>query len=250
MSVFAFGRPGEGFRYDQDEGVMLSKVSAIGSTFCNGKEVFIPNIKPANRVIADKPSFQRRIVDRVAINYGLDADGVCLSHREAVIMATGDCPILVFTIPGISKAVVVHAGRLSLIGESPDKLIGAKSSVVTRALTFFKKEERGRVFAYVIAGIDKKSFLHNPRDSVWGPRNKKLLSHVKSLYGEGSVDMTSGALSLHEIIRTQCIQAGLLGESVRFDGVDTYTDRLPNGEYAWWSNRRGDRNRNIIIVSV
>jgi copper oxidase (laccase) domain-containing protein len=251
VRVCAFGRHHDGFRLDGPVDSLCEKVYSLVSELCPGKVPYVSNIAQASRIVLPSSAFTRVNVKNGYVQYHKNADGLCLLHGDALVMPTGDCPVVILTIPGEPKAVVVHAGRKSLIGESPEGLITRRGSVITHALRHFDSESRKkRMFAYVMLGIGKDSFLHNPHDPVWGKRNKKLLNHIKSLYGAQCINEDTGAISLHEIIQVQCLQSGLVEGSVRFDGVDTYSDRLYDGDFAWWSHRRGDQNRNIVIVSV
>jgi len=171
----------------------------------------------------------------------VDTDGTTLREGDSIAMATGDCPTVVFWTPERSnRTVVVHAGRKSVL-----------SGVIYNAVRKLgcSKKTMHLINVYIVLGIGPKHFDHPMNHPEYGEANVRMIDKICRTYSDRCFsDLKKGCLDLSELIASQCTRAGIPRDNVVHDGRDTFSDRLPDGSYAWYSNRRGDRSRNLVFV--
>lgn len=184
---------------------------------------------------------------------GASADGVDdVRPGEAFYIASGDCPTLVLYDPTWGRLVCAHAGR-DCLWDRRHILEGAparpSASVVTSAFACFNRHPL-RTRAFICGGIAGRNFEHDVESGDLASSNARMVGHFVDECGKFSVvgDSNDGCLDLKFIIARQLVKAGLFPDMTGCDAIDTFDDRL-NGEYVWWSNRRGDKQeRNGILI--
>jgi copper oxidase (laccase) domain-containing protein len=78
-----------------------------------------------------------------------------------------------------------------------------------------------------------------------------MIKFVIQEYGPQCIlNAEEGKISLHKIIEAQCKKLGILDRNISWDEFDTATDKNPDGSFRWWSNRRGEKGRNLVLVRM
>ena len=182
---------------------------------------------------------------------GKEADGVILQRpRQAFLIASADCPTLIFRNYFTGMIITSHAGRDCLFDRQ--KLFTGtpsrkKESVIQNLPNNLVPREMA---AWIFCGIVGKYFSHPWDHLVNGEDNKKISLH----FGEDCLvgDPWEGRLELREVIKKQLIALGVPSWAINGDHVDTYSDREPNDrqQYRWHSARRDGPGggRNLVVV--
>ena len=113
-------------------------------------------------------------------------------------------------------------------------------------------EEQPRLHAFVCAGIGAQNFSHTVDNSERGHVSRRIVEKFISIGSNTIVGpFEEGRISLFEAIKNQFGKNGTLPSvpagQVFHDNVDTFADKDDNG-HLWWSHRRGDSQRNGILV--
>jgi copper oxidase (laccase) domain-containing protein len=247
IAVVLSGRPQNWYGLYSGNRSVLANLGGFVDTYIPRTEVIVPNVTSSNGVVLDSEFFHNRDIGDTTLRYGKPADGVVVKRGEAVVFATGDCPVVLMYSTSVNFCVAAHAGRKSLVGDIDDPK-DAEHTVIANMLRHFMNVSTVRVV--VLLGISGQYFIHDPKNAVFGKQNKRLIKFISTKYGEGCfVDKKKGALSLHQLILVQCVSSGVNPSNIEFDKRDTYTDTLPDGSFRWWSHRRGDiAGRNLVLV--
>lgn len=255
------GAPFDNCLYSVGEELAIERVEEFAIESGVRGAVFMPKITAFDGKIAPHSSFKRSPGSLMVLNSAV-ADGVVVAAGQAAVFATGDCPTLVMHAPGDRIAVAAHAGRKSLIGKPLD---GRRpdEGIVFEMAGLFPPSRRADVEVAFVLGIDGTHFPHRPDDPAYALENRVMIDFVRSAYGDQCfVDLSTGSLSLLELVRAQCAMAGIPKENVRHDGFDTFSTRLDSGAFAFHSNRRYELDRkekglkskpagrNILLVEV
>jgi hypothetical protein len=123
-----------------------------------------------------------------------------------------------------------------------------RPSVVDNAVRVFAPYSV--IHAHVICGTQ---WLEYPVDHpVYGKSNQQLHELLwKEHGGKGLLitDKVTGRIYLQNVLLAQLQSCGIGIDRIRQDGLNTLADRNgPGGDPLWWSNARGDRGRNGVII--
>lgn len=212
--------------------------------------------------------------------FGAPVDGVNLKPREALFLATGDCPTVVMRHVRTGDVIAFHAGRKSLLdhdfisGKSDNRRVG----VVEHASEMFMRGARSEICTGVFLGIGPRNFEHRSDDTVHGTFNKQMIQHVCEIWGgrcfaqpakiveesgrtvmlprRDDVELCSrGQLDLFALIRAQAVHVGIPGVQVVSDKICTFVDGGAAYDYHWHSHARWVRDgkrgldcRNGVLV--
>lgn len=184
---------------------------------------------------------------------GALADGAIIPLETGFFIASADCPtIIVISLSGL--AIAAHAGRDSLFDNAAltrnpklARLERKHFSVVDAIIERIKPEEIACVF--ITCGISASYFDHPLEHPRWGAINRARTMYARIL-GKQCVlgDVKYGRLALKEIIKRQFEICGVNRNVIFSDGNDTFSDLDAPGEYRWWSARRGNQERNGVLV--
>ncbi len=264
VQIFVGGRRSGDWRiYNHaEDSNPLMKLAALAAS-CDSTELLLPDVRPSNGLVVDADGLSElmpRISDLVSVRTGREADGVIVEEGASAALATGDCPTVVMWAEGQGFAVVAHAGRQSLIGSFSDMpgvglMTGKRldQSVIARMVACFirRKCALASVHAFITLGIGGPSFSHSMSHPDFRGANGRMIGFVRTHYGKSCIlDTREGTLSLHRVIKAQCALLGIPRKNVVSDGFDTATDREADDSFRWWSNRRGEKGRNLVFVSV
>lgn len=217
-------------------------VRAYGiSTLC------IPNPREFNAEIVTPehciPLFDNLADDKsVLVRGGIYADGILLQEKEAMMIASGDCPTLV--IMACDTVIAAHCGRESLL-----KGMRYGKDVVTNAVEMLIEHTQCNVeeiSTYLTGGINAEHFDHSPKAPKYGNRNREMIDFIIDTWGPECVKYpkTRGCINLNGIVERQLELLGIPPVNMTHDSIDTFTSPL------LWSHRRGDLQRNGVIVMV
>ena len=123
-------------------------------------------------------------------------------------------------------------------------------SVVFSALRHYEGD-RSEIAVRIFCGISGRNFGHPIRHSKYAEENALMANYVSKKYGKqcfvGS-DIEEGKLDLVELITAQCGAMGVTRKGVWNDQVCTFGDCDFQENPMWWSHRRGDKERNGVLV--
>lgn len=229
---------------------VLNIASAFGM-----RSLLVPDVTDFNGRITSSRFMTLRHGKGVDLYHESHADGVVLDKGQAVAFATGDCPTVVMYEKTASRLVVAHVGRESLLGTFPKpRSFSLENNVLSMMFKEFdfRKIKPENIHVYVMLGIAGGHFTHPINHPNFGTVNREMLKFVREKFGSHCIfDHNQGSISLFDIIRTQCQAKGIPFLNIRSDSVDTFTDKDPrSGEYLYYSNRRGDKKRNLVFISL
>jgi len=205
----------------------------------------IPSVIDFNGVVERTHTalFERNEVGGVGLVllYGSQVDGLMFdaSDKKACLISSADCPTIVVMAKS-GRYVVAHAGRNSLL-----PVFGtAKISVVENAIRALTSlgDEPSTLRIVVHLGIKAGSFPHQSLHLQYGEKNRAMWQYIrdKGWWSDGIQNEREG-LNLFALIRRQAHTLGVY-TVVHGDFFDTYKDPR------WWSARRGDTERNGVLV--
>ncbi len=219
----------------------------------NSGDIYMPDISGATGRMGLRNKFKRSVMESRILN-SEKADGVTILEGESAVFAVGDCPVIVMYVPKKGFVVVAHAGRQSLLGDFTKvprhEMMGSVVSDMVRRFSF---NELRFAEVFVVLSIAGIYFEHDPdhADEKYRQVNMAMIESVSEVYGDACfVNKAKGALSIFELVKAQCKKFGIDPKKVKSDGLDTFSTKLPDGSPAFWSNRRGDTARNIVLVSM
>lgn len=220
------------------------------------KNLWIPRPTSFNAKIAQPHQFNRVWdIDGVFVHTGIMADGVELLPNEGFWISSGDCPTLVVMDKNANRVIATHAGRDCLIDR--EEILRSRPtrnhrSVVDVIWDRLEPENSQAIEAWVYCGIGPKGFSHDVGHSEYGEDNRTLISWLVRHYGTGvfADPQPQGQLRLRQLIQKQFGRYGVAPRQVKTDRVDTWRDlNQLTGKPAWWSRRRGDSERNGVLVT-
>src|SRR3989344_5073355 len=242
VSIFLFGTP-ENWRFTEP----TAKQNILEFAADHGAQtLYAPDCTTFNARVLPADAMPRSRAEslssgrHIAVSSGIQVDENEIRPREALFIATADCPTVCIYDPRTGKLVAAHAGRASLIDEKA--LDGGDEreprSVIDAALALF--EARSRLQVFVTCGIRSTNFYHPTDDAKYGDKNRRLLEHIRSSWGLECTPsaLQVGRISLQLIIRAQCIKNGVSPDNIAWDFIDTFDDRDEWHAYRWWSHRR------------
>lgn len=254
VSISYAGRPHDYQMYRIDKKAAESKAvefsERMGYKF---GDIFMPDISGANGRVGLKARFERSKLEPRILN-SEKADGIVLDRGQMAVFATGDCPVVVMHVPQKDFVVAAHAGRQSLLGDVTKPVgQGLSQSVIFDMARRFSFNELRSVEVAIVLSIAGEHFEHDPNhpEEKYRQVNGYMIDFVSKIYGDDCfVDKGRGSLSLVRLIKAQCKMIGVNLKNVASDKIDTFSTKLPDGTSAFWSNRRGDSGRNIVLVSM
>jgi copper oxidase (laccase) domain-containing protein len=244
--------------YGPDREKTLPSILNIASAF-DVRSVLIPDVTDFNGRITSAHSMTLSHGKAMDLYHRTSADGVVLEKGQAAAFATGDCPTVIMYDKKSTRLVAAHAGRKSLLGSFSELPHGFAHGVVPEnnviGMMFkefdFRKVKLEDICVYVTLGISGGHFSHPINHPRYGLANARMVAFVIKKFGSQCVvESKLGTISLFDIIRTQCRAKGIPSLNIRYDSVDTFSDRdSRSGEYLYYSNRRGDKERNLVFVA-
>ncbi|MDP3955732.1 MAG: laccase domain-containing protein [bacterium] len=195
------------------------------------------------------------------IFYGQLVDGVTVASRgEGVWISVGDCPVIVVADPEKKRFVAAHAGRDSVIdrqriltGKTDRKHEGITQAAID-ALIGTETKRIKKLYAGVFCSVGARHFCHSLDHEVYGRQNAMILMDILHKHGAREPEVLigsshSGFINLPILIRSQLLSAGVPAAQILLDGTDTFDDRRSiDRKHLWWSNVRGDKGRNGVLV--
>lgn len=221
------------------------------------KNVWSPTPSTCNALIADRDPLKWKQLhrSRVTLYRGPEADGVTIFPGEGYAVSPADCPtVLVMCTDG--RLICCHAGRDSIVdmqafkdGREPGPRLAHNIAEAVGST-----EERALAQVYIgFSGISAgKHFAHDPTNEKHS-HNRRLVNWVEKNFGPEGFAKEDGALEggwidLHSILWHQLVALGFAPELVQIEMTCTYRDLNQDGNPAWFSNARGDKERNLLIV--
>ena len=202
-----------------------------------------------------------------SISDGL-GDGATLEPGDAYYLPSGDCHTLTVCNLVTGDVVAAHVGRFNLF--DPERLKNAIPSrryesimqasmeslrsahkaaqEYERIPSFFEFDPKD-VVVHIACGISGKHFAHT--EDKHKKFNRKMANHLRTEYGEEAIvgDPEECRIDMPYIIARYFEMSGVPSKNISHDNVDTFSDVDPaTGEHAYWSNTRGDKARNGVIV--
>ncbi len=177
-----------------------------------------------------QPGF--KMIAARATHFELEADGLVIPRRSAVMIYSRDCPIVTLHEYMNDQTVVYHAGRPALTNHQ-----ARDASVTDVALRTIAKHqhERATTVAYIAASICSDCFVHD------GPGAEAHLTYFRQRFPNTITD-PGGRLDLPSVIAQELHEQGLFPRNISHDGVCTREHpRLT-------SHRNGDKESNITVV--
>jgi copper oxidase (laccase) domain-containing protein len=154
----------------------------------------------------------------LTVHWSADTDGGQIRPRESLGLWSADCATVVAYQPETGILVAAHAGRNCLFAK--DGTAYPDGSVIDRLLALFPGD-RSAVMVKVYLAISTYNFPHPVKDHPLAEHNLRMLRNVQKHCPRG-VFPERGRLSLVGVIRDQCMQNGVDGSNVRFDGSCPY----------------------------
>lgn len=258
VSVYLFGMPLDWNIGGDEQKDVLKRLGHLSEEL-SVADIFAPRPSMFNAQICDPVDLveQVRISQKVSffntMYRGCDADGVEIPQGKAFWLSSADCITIVVHHPESGKTVAAHGGRDCLIDK--ERIRGGKSrqyeSVVHAMVAQYGKNEVRQLEVFMTCGISPENFSHSCDHEQHGPANTRMVLDVLAKWGPTCLegDHFQGKIALSEVVRSQFIKLGVKPHSIGWDAVDTFTNRGRDGEYRWWSYRRGDgKKRNGVLV--
>lgn len=198
--------------------------------------IYAPTLGTGRRIVSSSSSWNGELVDGRKFFHGAEADAVKINPGNAVIMKPADCPITVLCFE--HEVVVCHCGRDNMIDRNSPRR--GRPSILADVMASATSPLR---FAWISFGISREHFAHDPNHPEHGLYNQRMIDHVSDRRPT-CVDRETGTLDLHELIREDLLQDyGVQKEKVV---VFPFCPFTRTG--SCWSHRRGDRQRNLVLV--
>lgn len=252
VKVATFGRPNNFASLQNNE---LALQIIVKHVLAHGIEtIFVPDVLRATGRIADANEFTKKIsLGGVSVFADVSSDGVELPPRSAFFIASADCPTLVLRCPS-GRVVATHAGRDCLFDKY--RFIGgitrAHESAVFSAMKRLNGDAK-EAHASIFCGIGAEYFTHPINHPECGYANEKLIQYIckrwgRQCFADAGENIVSGKLNLFELISAQFKEAGGNLNYIFNDKECTYSYLASSNEPLWWSHRRGNKERNGILV--
>jgi copper oxidase (laccase) domain-containing protein len=262
VSIYLFGRPLDWSLAGDDAADVQNRLSVIAREL-GVKNILAPRPVEFNASVCTigdltETCFLGDAVDAPILYRGCNADGVeLLSIPGAPLYAywvgSADCITIVAHDAETGKTFAAHAGRDCILDR--ERIKGGPSrkyeSVVHAIMDRFSAKEKKSVRVFMTCGIGPDHFDHLCDDPTWGQFNTRMVLDLISKWGRTALqgDPFRGKICLSEIIRSQFISLGVPAHRIGYDGVETVSDCNRDGDYVWWSYRRGDgKKRNGVLV--
>ncbi len=187
----------------------------------------------------------------VTLQTGASAEGVEIKPGEAFAVNLADCGVIVLHDTKSGRVWGAHAGRDSLWDRAhvlEGKPKRKFESIVHSLLAPFPFNEREHLEVFIGFGIHAENFSHPWNDASHGKDNEKMCCHFTDTlgwnFGESDEEKQKGKLDISRIAACQFFDMEEVYNVKIFSDIDPYTDAR------FWSNRRGEKERNLILVSV
>ncbi len=258
VSVFLFGRPLDWNISGDEEGEVKRRIGKVVGELgiATNPELYAPRPSTFNAHICAPGDLTDRTTlegSDVTLCRGCDADGVVLRPQSAFWLSSADCITIIAHDPGSGQTVAAHGGRDCLIDR--ERIKGGKrrqfESVVHAIANTFSNRKMAGVKVFMTCGIGPENFSHPVDHEKYGLDNAKMAFDIQAKWGLSCIfgNPFQGKISLPEVIRSQFIDLGVSPHNIGYDGVETFEDRGQDGNYRWWSYRRGDgKKRNGVLV--
>ncbi len=255
VMIQCFGRPND-FRIKNWHEPHSFELPARQARAVSVKTLWIPQPTEFNAKIARPTEFlqRHRTDDGISVRFGVKADGVELSSaHHGLWISPADCPTLVVYDLSTNRLMAAHAGRDCLIDRHlilSGQVTRRPFSIVDTILQRLDPENPLLVKAFVCCGIGPNNFTHPWDHPEYGEDNRAVTNYLIKHYGQGVItgEVRNGCINMRALIRQQFVAGGYELANIEDDHSDTFTDR-DQKNYRWWSCRRGDRERNGVLVA-
>lgn len=197
--------------------------------------VYAPTLGTGRRIVSSSSSWNEELVDGRKFFHGAEADGVKINPGNAVIMKPADCPITILCFK--DEVVVCHCGRDNMIDRNSPK--HGRPSILTDAMSSTTCTFQS---AWISFGISARHFTHDPNHPTHGLYNQRMIDHVSETH-QMCINRETGALDLERLISEDLSQNyGMENKRIVVHPFCPFTSG------SCWSHRRGDRQRNLVLV--
>ena len=195
-----------------------------------------------------------------------EGDGVELAQKgDAFVYAPGDCHTLTVRNPLTAHVLSAHGGLknfanpkvikdgLENSGRRYESIVDEMYFLLRHlAIADFGEEyfDPAQLQVHISCGIEPENFGHaHPSYEAF---NKKMREYLVDKYGRDVITDWDGCrIDMPELIARQFCRSDrcVLPENITHDGMDTYTHRAEDNEFALWSNKREGENGYVNIAT-
>jgi len=214
------------------------------------RTVFAPN-PGFNAFVCNPDHLQKttRLPNGATIYRGCMADGIVFRPERgtAFMMSPADCGTGIAGDLGDDLIACLHCGTKSLI-DVDARAEGMKSTRVFESALQAALNYSGKQAAKVFFGgsIAEESYEHPFDHPEYGDTNRKWVTSVRDEWLAASsaaskIRTEKGCISLAGVFASQAYKLGVPVENISYDTINT-------AKPEWWSNRCGDKERNLVLV--
>ncbi len=225
-----------------------------------------PHLSNAKCLYPDSPEFTQKITSAKKEYFGMElwrgpeanADAMLLPPWMGFWQVLADCAFLIMRGAKSGKLFVSHYGLASssdwerALQEAglPHGELRQHESVIDVGLSHFDQEEWPHLQCAVIFSIGAINFKHPVSHPEFGERNRALIQYIQKRTPEALIgEPDFGQISLKMRAKGQLIRRGVPAKNIfTEDGIDTFADVDENGQYKFFSKRRGDKERDGLML--
>lgn len=227
-------------------------------------KVLCPDCRGFNAQIAEDCDFNSFLsIDRMMFRYGAKKSGAEIPYGEAMMIASADCPTIVFHAPPHTKhddttgrIIACHGGLGELVDLSAIQDGIPKrdhESIVEKMLARFAGENFSRMTVHVVCGIGPSHFTRPTDHPTWGDKNAKLIKYLKRRFPDRGESICGGGpnghIDLRELITNQLGEHGIKRSQVYWDNLDTYRDKRLHSHQEDTENGDDRHHRNLVLIT-
>src|SRR5581483_2727965 len=161
------------------------------------------------------------------------ADGIILPDKTAIFMFPADCLTINVVDVVLGKSSFEHGPRES-----------TRRNLIPAVMEKFRDSKKENLRVMLCFGIQPEHFDHPFNHPVFGSHNQEMVEEILERWPKAIVgNPKEGKIWLHMLAAQRFMEYGVPAENIFFDDMDTYAERRPNGQFAYWSARRDRKER-------